>query len=163
MLEIICMPMIVALVYALIELYKKAISGAKHAIFAKLIPIIACVLGVMAGTICYYCFPELIAAHNLATAMLIGAASGLSATGCNQIFKQLKQYGIDVKQPNQESTTSQENFLKESTFQESEKTKSKLTQENVQSSTDVQNATDLQNRIDCKVQNSKVQNKDENQ
>ncbi len=98
MLEIICMPMIVAIVYAIIELYKKAISTTSHTILIKIIPIIACVLGVVAGTIFYYVCPQLIVANNLATAMLIGGASGLSATGCNQIFKQLKQYGIEVKQ-----------------------------------------------------------------
>jgi len=29
---------------------------------------------------------------------LIGGASGLSATGCNQIFKQLAKFGINVKE-----------------------------------------------------------------
>ena len=159
MLEIICMPMIVALVYAIIELYKKTINGAKHAILAKLIPIIACVLGIAAGIICYYCFPELIAAHNLATAILIGAASGLSATGCNQIFKQLKLYGIEVKEPNQENTTQlnsqdttqQEKLLNESALQEIENSKSETIQ------------IEKENEEITNLQNNEVQNEDKNQ
>ena len=32
------------------------------------------------------------------TAILVGGASGLSATGCNQIFKQISKFGVYVKE-----------------------------------------------------------------
>ena len=97
MLEIICVPVIVSLVFALMELYKKYIAKGNEKLI-RIIPIIACICGIIAGIICYFAFPSLIAATNLFTAILVGGASGLSATGCNQIFKQLNKYGIDVKE-----------------------------------------------------------------
>lgn len=99
MLEIICVPVIVTLVFCLMELYKKFIAKDNENLI-RIIPIIACVIGIIAGIICYFGFPSVIAATNLFTAILIGGASGLSATGCNQVFKQLKKYGIDVKEAN---------------------------------------------------------------
>ena len=38
---------------------------------------------------CFYLTPDLISAPNVFVAIVIGAASGLTATGANQIFKQL--------------------------------------------------------------------------
>ena len=66
----------------------------------RIIPLIACIVGIVLGILCFYAFPTIISASNLLTAVLIGGSSGLSATGCNQIFKQLKKFGIDVKEVN---------------------------------------------------------------
>lgn len=96
MLEIVCVPVIVTLVFVLMEIYKKFIAK-DNEVLIRIIPVIAGVLGIVFGIICFYCVPEIISASNIWTAMLVGGASGLSATGCNQIFKQLKKYGIDVK------------------------------------------------------------------
>ena len=99
MLEIICVPVIVSLVFGLMEVYKVLIAKAKNKeTLIRIIPIIACVLGVAFGILFYYVCPSIVAATNIWTAILIGGASGLSATGCNQIFKQLKKFGIDVKE-----------------------------------------------------------------
>ena len=98
MLEIICVPVIVSLVFGLMEVYKVLIAKAKNQeTLIRIIPIIACVLGIVFGILFYYVCPSIVAATNTWTAILIGGASGLSATGCNQIFKQLKKFGIDVK------------------------------------------------------------------
>lgn len=97
MLEIVCVPIITALVFAIVEIYKKYVAKDKKVLVA-IIPIIAGALGVVLGIICFYALPFMISATNLGVAMLIGGASGLSATGCNQIFKQLKKYGIEVKE-----------------------------------------------------------------
>ena len=97
MLEIVCVPVITTLVFALMEIYKRYIAKDKK-ILVAIIPIIAGALGIVFGIICFYAFPTIISATNLGVAMLIGGASGLSATGCNQIFKQLKKYGIEVKE-----------------------------------------------------------------
>ena len=45
----------------------------------------------MLGIVAFYALPSIIPAHDIFTAILIGASSGLSATGMNQIFKQLKK------------------------------------------------------------------------
>lgn len=97
MLEIVCVPIIVAFVFVLMEIYKKFIAKENETLI-RIIPIIAGVIGIIAGIICFYAWPNIISATNIGTAMLIGGASGLSATGCNQIFKQLKKFGVDVKE-----------------------------------------------------------------
>lgn len=97
MLEIICVPVIVSLVFSIMEVYKKLIAKEKETLI-RIIPIIGCIVGIIIGIVCFYAFPSLISANNLFTAILIGGASGLSATGCNQIFKQLLKFGIDIKE-----------------------------------------------------------------
>jgi len=96
MIEIACLPIITILVFAIMEIYKRYIAKDKKVLVA-IIPIIAGALGIVFGIVCFYAFPAIIVATNIWTAILIGGASGLSATGCNQIFKQLKKYGIEVK------------------------------------------------------------------
>lgn len=107
MAEIICVPLIVAAVYALIEVYKKTIAKTNQTL-NRIIPIIGAAIGTILGMICYFACPELIVAHNLLSAMIVGASSGLSATGCNQILKQLKKYGITVSEPSETAGTSAE-------------------------------------------------------
>lgn len=97
MLEIICVPVIVSLVFSLMELYKKFIAKDNEKL-VRIIPIIACIVGIASGIVCFYAFPTIISATNIFVAILIGGASGLSATGCNQIFKQLAKFGIEVKE-----------------------------------------------------------------
>lgn len=97
MTEIICVPVVVAVVFALMEIYKKYIAKENETMI-RIIPLIAGGLGIVFGIVCFYAFPAIISATNLLTAILVGGASGLSATGCNQIFKQLKKFGVDVKE-----------------------------------------------------------------
>lgn len=97
MMEIICVPVIVALVFVIMEIYKRYIAKENETMI-RIIPLIAGGLGVVFGIVCFYAFPAIISATNLLTAILVGGASGLSATGCNQIFKQLKKFGFDVKE-----------------------------------------------------------------
>jgi len=106
MLEIICVPVIVSIVFALMEIYKRYIAKEKETLI-RIIPIIACGLGIILGVIFYYALPSMITATNVGVAMLVGGASGLSATGCNQIFKQMKKFGIDVKEVDKDGTTKQ--------------------------------------------------------
>ena len=90
--EIISVPVIVSLVYSVMEVYKKVME--RHSLYEKyirLIPLLSAILGITAGIICYFVFPEIMAAKDIYTAILIGGASGLSATGCHQIFKQLSK------------------------------------------------------------------------
>lgn len=108
MLEIICVPAIVAVVFMLMEVYKKVIAKGREK-YLSFIPIIAGVLGMVFGIVFFYAFPSVIGTSNLAYAIILGLFSGLSATGCNQIFKQLKKFGIEVKQSSAENAPAKAN------------------------------------------------------
>ena len=85
--EMISVPVIATIVYWLINIIKIAVKG--NEIFKRFIPLIAVVLGAICGLIAYYAIPNYILADNVFVAIVIGGASGLSATGTNQIIKQL--------------------------------------------------------------------------
>jgi uncharacterized membrane protein len=87
LLQIVSVPVITGAVFALAELYKKAVGDKESLI--RLISILGAVLGAVFGIIAYYAAPEIIAANNAFTAILTGGASGLAATGGHQVFKQL--------------------------------------------------------------------------
>ena len=56
----------------------------------KFIPVICGTLGMILGIVMYLTIPNFIPANNWAEAVCIGIASGLSATGINQVYKQIK-------------------------------------------------------------------------
>ena len=86
LIEIISVPVIAAIVYGALAGYKILVDGKEKLI--KIIPVIAGALGVVLGVIAFYAVPDIIAAENVLTAILVGGASGLAATGTNQIWKQ---------------------------------------------------------------------------
>ena len=87
MTEITSIPALAAIVYTIIDIAKTALGGDER--FKRFIPLIACVLGAGCGVIAFYCVPGVMETENLLVALVLGAASGLSATGANQIGKQL--------------------------------------------------------------------------
>jgi hypothetical protein len=95
--EIICVPAIVAIVYVVIELYKKWLANGREK-WLNFIPILALLLGGILGVAIFYIVPQIIIADNVWLALVVGLCSGLSAVGGNQIFKQLEKYGITVKE-----------------------------------------------------------------
>ena len=80
-------PAIAAIVYTIIDIVKTAMGGDEK--FKRFIPLIACVLGAVCGVIAFYFVPGVMGTENLLVAIIVGAASGLSATGTNQVAKQL--------------------------------------------------------------------------
>lgn len=86
-LNLISVPAIAAVVYWVINIIKHAVGENEK--FKKFIPLIAAALGVVCGIICYYTVSSIIPAENIVVAIVIGGASGLTATGTNQIIKQL--------------------------------------------------------------------------
>jgi len=86
-LNLISVPAIATAVYVIIEIIKKCVGENEK--FYRFIPLIALVIGVIAGVLCFYFIPTIIPASNVVIAMVIGGASGLTATGANQIFKQI--------------------------------------------------------------------------
>lgn len=85
--EIITIPAIAAIVYTIIDIVKTACGGDEK--FKRFIPLIAAVLGAICGVIAFFFVPGVLETRNLLVAMVLGAASGLSATGTNQVVKQL--------------------------------------------------------------------------
>lgn len=88
-LELISVPAIAAIVYWVINLIKYAVKG--NETFKRFIPLIAAGLGAVLGVVAFYAVPSIIPAANVVVAIVIGGASGLTATGANQIIKQLEK------------------------------------------------------------------------
>lgn len=82
-------PVIVSIVYGCINLYKQVTCNKEK--WLRLIPIIAALTGVIIGIFAYYAFPEVLTVENIWQAVITGGASGLTATGANQVFKQLNK------------------------------------------------------------------------
>lgn len=85
--DITTIPALAAIVYTIIDIAKTAMGGDER--FKRFIPLIACVLGAVCGVVTFYFVPGVLDTQNLLVALVLGAASGLSATGANQIGKQL--------------------------------------------------------------------------
>ena len=85
--EIITIPAIAAIVYTIIDIVKTACGGDEK--FKRFIPLIAAVLGAICGVIAFFFVPGVLETQNLLVAIVLGAASGLSATGTNQVVKHL--------------------------------------------------------------------------
>ena len=86
-LELVSVPAIAAVVYWVVNLIKYIVG--ENETFKRFIPLIATALGVVSGVVCFYALPSIIPATNLLVAIVIGGASGLTATGANQVLKQL--------------------------------------------------------------------------
>lgn len=86
-LNLISVPAIASAVYLIIEVLKKAFNNSEK--FLRLIPLVSLFIGAIAGVVCFFFIPSIIPATNVVVAIIIGAASGLTATGTNQIIKQL--------------------------------------------------------------------------
>lgn len=68
---------------------KKAFCNSEK--FLRVIPLALLLIGSVAGVICFYFIPSIIPAANVVVAIIIGAASDLTAMGTNQIFKQFNK------------------------------------------------------------------------
>ena len=86
-LNLISVPAIATVTYWIIEAIKYACGGNEK--FKRLIPIIAGVLGAILGAICFYLLPDIVPATNVIVAIVIGASSGWTSVGFNQVIKQV--------------------------------------------------------------------------
>ena len=82
----VAVPCILVLCYLGCELFKAIDKNEDHKIF---LPVASGLFGLILGVVALYTAPEVISASDPFTAAAIGAFSGLSATGANQIYKQL--------------------------------------------------------------------------
>lgn len=88
-LQIISVPVIATIVYWTVNLIKHATNNSEN--FKRFIPLVSAGLGATLGIICFYSVPDIIPASNVLVSIISGGASGLAATGTNQIFKQIKK------------------------------------------------------------------------
>ena len=92
MVEFTSIPIIVVLCYIIGEIYEVIFRKKKEA--KKLIPIVMAIVGGILGILIYLTNPEIIfKAENIWIAIVVGIASGESATGTNQIIKQILNKG----------------------------------------------------------------------
>lgn len=82
-------PAIVILCYFIIE-YIKIFAGNREKI-KEILPLISAFLGAVIGALLFQFFPEIMPSETYISSIIIGIFSGLSATGSNQIWKQLKK------------------------------------------------------------------------
>ncbi len=80
-------PIIVVCCYLLGEIYKAIFSKRQQAY--KLIPVVLSLTGGLLAILIYFTNPQIIPCDNAWEALGIGIVSGSSATGANQIIKQL--------------------------------------------------------------------------
>ncbi len=80
-------PIIVILCYILGEIYKIIFKNKKETY--KLIPLLVSLFGGILGILIYFTAPEILNVDNIYLALEIGIISGSSATGTNQIIKQI--------------------------------------------------------------------------
>ena len=88
--SIISIPAVAGAVYALMEILKSITNN--NETVKRFIPLIALGLGAGIGVLLYYFMPDIMTVENVVAAIIVGAASGLSATGVNQIGKQLNDF-----------------------------------------------------------------------
>lgn len=81
-------PVIAVLCYLIIEGIK--IVAGRYEKVKQLLPIISAFLGALLGIVFFKFCPSIIPVSTYISALLIGILSGLSATGTNQIWKQVK-------------------------------------------------------------------------
>lgn len=84
--EIVSIPAIATIVYAIVEVYKAVFKSEKA---KRAIPIVAGVLGVILGVVAFFACPSIVPTDSAFIAAVMGLFSGLSSVGVNQIGKQL--------------------------------------------------------------------------
>lgn len=89
MLNAVSVPAIVSVVYFIAEIIKHVTKNSENVL--RLLPVIAAVLGAVCGLVCFFAIPQIMPADNVIVALVFGAASGLTATGFNQIIKQARK------------------------------------------------------------------------
>lgn len=85
-------PIIIMTVYWLLNVYKFIVKSKEK--YTRVIPILSAPLGGGLGILMYYAAPSFLPAENVIIAFMIGATSGLAATGTNQIFKQMTKLDV---------------------------------------------------------------------
>lgn len=86
MLNVASVPAISACVYWTINILKHITKNDEKVL--RFVPVFAALFGIMYGALCWAVYPAIMPTANLLSACVMGAASGLTATGFHQIIKQ---------------------------------------------------------------------------
>lgn len=89
LLQIGSVPAIAAVVYWVVNLIKYTTKYNEKLL--TFVPLISAVLGVVCGLVAFFAIPDIMPTDNIFVAVVLGGASGLTATGFNQIIKQMKK------------------------------------------------------------------------
>lgn len=89
--DFITIPVITAIVYAVIEILKIAFNNSE--VYKRFIPLLACGLGIACGLIAFFFIPEVLITTNVCIAVVLGGASGLAATGLYENVKNIFSKG----------------------------------------------------------------------
>lgn len=95
MLNAVSVPVIAVIVYWVVNIVKYTTKYNEKVL--TFVPLMSCGLGVICGLIAFFVVPEIMPTDNVAVAIVIGGASGLTATGFNQIVKQIEKNGVNKK------------------------------------------------------------------
>lgn len=87
-------PAIVIIAYVLCEVAKVTFMKSKKA--RKLLPVLATTLGIIAGVLLYFFYPQGIGSFNILEAIATGGLSGLAATGCNQLYNKIRKFKGEI-------------------------------------------------------------------
>lgn len=88
--EIVSIPVVATVVYAIIEVYKAVFKSEKA---KRVIPIVAGVFGAILGIVAFFACHAIVPTDNVFLAAVMGLFSGLGAVGVNQIYKQASKNG----------------------------------------------------------------------
>jgi hypothetical protein len=88
MVEIVSVPIIVTMVFAVNALLKYTFKNEE---LNRYIPMVSCLLGALFGVIAFMFVPDVMPTDNGIVAFVLGASSGLTATGFHQMLKQMKK------------------------------------------------------------------------
>ena len=85
--ELVCVPIMSTAIYWIMATLKFAFKGNK--IFARIVPLLALVLGAIMGAVIYYVVPKMIMAENILISIVMGAASGLTSIGAEELMHKI--------------------------------------------------------------------------
>lgn len=89
LLNVVSVPAIAAVVYWAVNLLKYTTKSNEKLL--RFIPLISAVLGAGCGVVAFFFIPAIMPVDNVLVAIVYGGASGLTATGFNQIIKQIEK------------------------------------------------------------------------
>lgn len=100
---------IVIAVYIIAEIIKGTVmkEGGKHYEHRSILPVICMAIGGIIGVLLFVLYPVGINVADAVNAFVIGALSGLAATGSNQLYKHIMQFrnpNAAVDEYNEESS-----------------------------------------------------------
>ena len=85
--EIIILPVITAISYAVVEIIKTATKSPEG--LKRFIPLMAAGIGVVCALVSFFFVPDVLPTDNAIVAVVIGGASGLASTGLYENIKNL--------------------------------------------------------------------------